>query len=103
MDNEMMAKINELLKANGNQELSLDDLTAVAGGTALDDWSVYMNKVVEEKNAFKKEICERTGMRTVEKAILTNQLSPAEQKKWSEINEAYRKGLDDLVAMSKKN
>ena len=32
MDKDMMAKINEALKANGKRELSLDDLDKVVGG-----------------------------------------------------------------------
>ena len=103
MDNEMMAKINDMLEADEKQKLNLEDLDDVAGGSALDEWTVRMVKVTDERRAFKNEICQRTGMRTVEKAILTNQLSPAEQKKWSEINDAYRQCCDDLVAMSKKD
>ena len=103
MDDKIMTEINEMLKADGERELSLDELKDVAGGMTLDEWSVYMVKVADERRAFKNEICQRTGMRTVEKAILTNQLSADEQRRWVEINEAYRKGLDDLVAMSKKD
>ena len=32
MDKEMLAKINEVLKANGKRELSLDELDQVVGG-----------------------------------------------------------------------
>ena len=32
MDKEMMAKVNEILKANGRRELSLDELDKVVGG-----------------------------------------------------------------------
>ncbi len=32
MDKELMAKINEALKANGRRELSMDDLDKVVGG-----------------------------------------------------------------------
>ena len=32
MDKEMMAKVNEVLKANGRRELSLDEMDKVSGG-----------------------------------------------------------------------
>ena len=32
MDKEMMGKVNELLKANGKRELSLDEMDKVSGG-----------------------------------------------------------------------
>ena len=32
MDKEMMAKVNEVLKANGKRELSMDELDKVVGG-----------------------------------------------------------------------
>ena len=37
MDKDMMAKINEALKANGRRELSLDELDKVTGGGKLED------------------------------------------------------------------
>ena len=36
MDKEMMAKINEALKANGRRELSMDEADKVVGGCVLD-------------------------------------------------------------------
>ena len=42
MDKEMMGKVNELLKANGKRELSLDEMDKVSGGAkeAPDDFRV---------------------------------------------------------------
>ena len=36
MDKEMMAKINEVLKAHGRLELSMDEAAQVVGGCVLD-------------------------------------------------------------------
>ena len=97
MDDKILTEINEMLKADGKRELSLDELKDAAGGGSIEEWKERMGKLIDERNAFKAEICKRTGMRTVEKAILTNQLSPAEQKKWVEINDAYHKNWDRLI------
>ena len=97
MDNKILTEINEMLKAEGKRELSLDELDEVAGGGSIEEWKERMEQLINERNAFKAEICKRTGMRTVEKAILTNQLTPDEQKKWVEINDAYHKNWDRLI------
>ena len=36
MDKEMMAKVNEVLKANGKRELSMDEVDKVVGGECCD-------------------------------------------------------------------
>ena len=97
MDDKILTEINEMLKADGKRKLSPDELKDAVGGGSIEEWKEKMAKLIDERNAFKAEICKRTGMRTVEKAILTNQLSPAEQKKWVEINDAYHKNWDRLI------
>ncbi len=42
MDKEMMDKINEVLKANGKRELSMDELDKVVGGSFTYDRNTHM-------------------------------------------------------------
>ena len=52
MDKEIMAKINETLKANGKRELSMDELDLVCGGWREDqltsEESVIWNALLDE-------------------------------------------------------
>ncbi len=47
MDNELFAKINEFLKANGKRELSEDELDQVVGGMITD-----INQIQTEKDIY---------------------------------------------------
>jgi hypothetical protein len=47
MNPEIKAKVNEILKANGKRELSLDDMDKVNGGASWDTINVYGAEMTE--------------------------------------------------------
>ena len=55
MDQEMMKKVNEVLKANGRRELSMDEADQVVGGKAIpgpEKGTVYLNGILTSEPDF---------------------------------------------------
>ena len=63
MDKEMMAKVNEILKANGRRELSLDEMEQVVGGADFkyDGTYVYYMGIKETRDEFSSHIFDMAG------------------------------------------
>ncbi len=55
MEKEMMEKVNEILKANGRRELSMDELDKVTGGGLL--IGPYNLSTPEDLNSFIDDFC----------------------------------------------
>ena len=87
MDKELMNRINEAMKADDMGALSLEDLDDVSGGSEFSKRMDDLGQAFKEVDDFSKKMCNKYGMSTVKKAILTNQLSREEQAKWIELNE----------------
>ena len=81
MDKDTMAKVNEVLKEKGFQELSLDDLDKVSGGSC---YSIYDIKTDDDLYSFVYEyikFIEDAKGRNVAAELLYSQVPNLEMKK----------------------
>ena len=82
MDKEMMAKVNEVLKANDRRELSMDELDKVSGGIIYD---IRQCQSLEDINSFVYEFlasAEQSFGRDVVADILKSQIPSYDVKEY---------------------